>query len=31
VGSIGRAVARHASNLGMRVIAARESPGKESA
>jgi phosphoglycerate dehydrogenase-like enzyme len=29
VGSIGRAVARHASNLGMRVIAARESPGKE--
>ena len=29
LGSIGRAVARHASNLGMRVIAVRENPGKE--
>jgi phosphoglycerate dehydrogenase-like enzyme len=30
LGSIGRAVARHASNFGMRVIAVRENPGKES-
>jgi len=30
LGSIGRAVARHASSLGMRVIAMRENPGKES-
>ncbi len=29
LGSIGKAVARHASNLGMRVIAVRENPGKE--
>jgi phosphoglycerate dehydrogenase-like enzyme len=28
LGSIGRAVAKHASNLGMRVIAVRENPGK---
>jgi phosphoglycerate dehydrogenase-like enzyme len=28
LGSIARAVARHASNLGMRVIAVRENPGK---
>ena len=29
IGSIGRAVAKHASNLGMRVIAVRENPEKE--
>ena len=29
LGSIGRAVARHASSLGMKVIAAREHPEKE--
>jgi phosphoglycerate dehydrogenase-like enzyme len=28
LGSIGRATAKHASSLGMRVIAARENPGK---
>ena len=30
LGSIARAVAKHASNLGMRVIAVRENPGKGS-
>jgi phosphoglycerate dehydrogenase-like enzyme len=29
LGSIGQAVAGHASNLGMRVVAVRENPGKE--